>query len=83
MGSPRRRLLPDPLPGGALALGAVDAGRAWLATLEQVFAEVVENWELEVSEPFPDASASLARGRSPRRAAGRAEAAVPAPRGRA
>jgi streptomycin 6-kinase len=60
MGSPRRRLLPDPLPGGALALGAVDAGRAWLATLEQVFAEVVENWELEVGEPFPDASASLA-----------------------
>jgi streptomycin 6-kinase len=62
MGNPRRRLLPDPLPDGVLALGADDAGRAWLATLGQVLAEVIENWGLEVGEPFPDASASLTLG---------------------
>jgi len=51
--------LPEPLPEGVRALGADVAGRAWLSTLATVLGEVVENWQLEVGEPFEDASASL------------------------
>jgi streptomycin 6-kinase len=51
--------LPEPLPEGVRALGADVAGRAWLSTLAHVLEEVVENWQLEVGEPFEDASASL------------------------
>jgi hypothetical protein len=46
--------LPDPLPEGVGGLSADAAGCAWLSMLPRVFEEVVENWQLEVGEPFDD-----------------------------
>jgi hypothetical protein len=63
--------LPEPLPDGLRAIGVEESGRAWLAVLPRLVAEVVERWELRVGEPFLDASASLTL-----RAAGRDERPV-------
>ena len=51
--------MPDPLPDSVIAIGVDPAGRAWLAALARVLEETAELWELEVGDPFPDASASL------------------------
>ena len=51
--------LPEPLPDGLRAIGVEESGRAWLAVLPRLVAEVVERWQLEVGEPFLDASASF------------------------
>jgi len=51
--------LPEPLPDGLRAIGVEESGRAWLAVLPRLVAEVVERWQLEVGKPFLDASASL------------------------
>jgi streptomycin 6-kinase len=50
---------PDPLPDGVRAIGEDPAGRAWLARLPGLLGEVAERWQLQVGEPFADASASL------------------------
>src|SRR5437773_11872815 len=36
-----------------------DAGRAWLAALPRLLHESADHWQLEIGDPFPDASASL------------------------
>ncbi|MGH3092342.1 MAG: aminoglycoside phosphotransferase family protein [Gaiellaceae bacterium] len=46
-------------PGLAWAR-ATDAGRKWLERLPQLVRECVEQWSLELGEPFPYAFASLA-----------------------
>ncbi|MGH3009850.1 MAG: aminoglycoside phosphotransferase family protein [Gaiellaceae bacterium] len=51
--------LPDPLPDGVQAIGDHPAGQAWLARLPGLLGEVAERWQLQIAEPFPDASASL------------------------
>ena len=55
----RGRRTAPPHPGLAWA-AATDPGRAWLARLPRLVDECVEQWSLELGEPFPYAYASLA-----------------------
>jgi streptomycin 6-kinase len=54
-----RYRLPEPLPDGLKAIGIEESGHAWLAVLPRLVAAVAEQWQLELGEPFLDASASL------------------------
>jgi len=57
--SEKRYRLPEPLPDGLRAIGVEESGRAWLAMLPRLVAEVVERWQLHIGKPYLDASASL------------------------
>ena len=51
--------LPFPLPASLNRFGDSEQGRAWLAELPLLLHGASEEWQLELDEPFPDASASL------------------------
>jgi streptomycin 6-kinase len=51
--------LPFPLPASLNCFGSSEQGRAWLAELPLLLRGASEEWQLELGEPFPDASASL------------------------
>jgi streptomycin 6-kinase len=51
--------LPFPLPERLIGFGRSEEGRAWLAELPLLLRRTTEEWQLELGEPFPDASASL------------------------
>jgi streptomycin 6-kinase len=51
--------VPEPLPDCVQAIGESASGRAWVASLPDLLDEVAERWQLQVGDPYPDASASL------------------------
>jgi streptomycin 6-kinase len=51
--------MPEPLPDGVEAIRESPSGRAWVASLPELLDGVAERWQLQVGEPFPEASASL------------------------
>ena len=53
------RRMPEPLPEGVEAIRGSASGRAWVASLPGLLDEVADRWQLQVGDPFPDASASL------------------------
>jgi streptomycin 6-kinase len=51
--------LPFPPPQSLEGFGSSEEGRAWLARLPSLLRECVDQWQLELGDPFPDAAASL------------------------